>query len=89
MLPHGEVGWTARLTRNLSLARSLAHGDYSAARPDGAAIRTSPRLDCQAGRPSLPRYVITWSGHLQACVQGWPSRNRGVFPAVDHDRSRT
>jgi hypothetical protein len=43
----------------------------------------------QAGRPSLPRYFITWSGHVQACVQGWPSRNRGVFSAVDHDRSRT
>ena len=67
----------------------LAHGDYSAARPDGAAIGTPSRLDCQAGRPNLPRYVITWSGHVQACVQGWPSRNRGVFPAVDHDRSRT
>jgi hypothetical protein len=43
----------------------------------------------QAGLPSLPRYFITWSGHVQACVQGWPSCNRGVFSAVDHDRSRT
>jgi hypothetical protein len=46
-------------------------------------------LGRQAGRLSLPRYFITWSGHVQACVQGWPSRNRGVFPDVDHDRSRT
>lgn len=46
-------------------------------------------LGRQAGRPSLPRYFITWSGHVQACVQGWPSRNRGVFSAVDHERSRT
>ena len=43
----------------------------------------------QAGRLNLPRYFITWSGHVQACVQDWPSCNRGVFPAVDHDRSRT
>ena len=46
-------------------------------------------LGCQTGRLNLPRYFITWSGHVQACVQDWPSRNRGVFPAVDHDRSRT
>ena len=46
-------------------------------------------LGRQAGRLNLPRYFITWSGHVQACVQGWPSRNRGVFPAVDHDLSRT
>jgi len=46
-------------------------------------------LSRQVVRPNLPRYFITWSGHLQACVQDWPSRNRGVFPAVDHDRSRT
>jgi len=46
-------------------------------------------LGRQVGRLNLPRYFITWSGHVQACVQGWPSRNRGVFPAVDHDRSRT
>jgi hypothetical protein len=46
-------------------------------------------LGRKAGRLNLPRYFITWSGHVQACVQGWPSRNRGVFPAVDHDRSRT
>jgi hypothetical protein len=52
-------------------------------------VSAPPRLGCQAGRLNLPRYVITWSGHLQACVQGWPSRNCGVFPAVVHDRSRT
>ena len=46
-------------------------------------------LGRQVGRLSLPRYFITWSGHVQACVQGWPRCNRGVFPAVDHDRSRT
>lgn len=46
-------------------------------------------LGRQVGRLSLPRYFITWSGHVQACVQDWPIRNRGVFPAVDHDRSRT
>jgi len=40
-------------------------------------------------RLNLPRYFITWSGHLQASVQDWPSLNRGVLPAVDHDRSRT
>jgi hypothetical protein len=98
-----EVGWTARVTRNLIARRALVHGDYNAARPSSAVIAMSsipirrqtcsvsapPRLGCQAGRLNLPRYVITWSGHLQACVQGWPSRNRGVFPAVDHDRSRT
>jgi hypothetical protein len=38
---------------------------------------------------SPPRYIVTCSGHVQACVQDCPSRNRGVFPAVDHDRSRT
>jgi hypothetical protein len=43
----------------------------------------------QVGRLNLPRYFSTWSGHLQACVQDWPSCNCGVFPAVDHDRSRT
>jgi hypothetical protein len=24
----------------------------------------------QVGRLSLPRYFSTWSGHVQACVQG-------------------
>ncbi len=48
------------------------------------------KVSCrQAVRFSLPRYFSTWSGHMQACVQDWPSCNRGVFPAVDHDRSRT
>jgi hypothetical protein len=46
-------------------------------------------LGHQTRRFNVPRYFITWSGHVQACVQGWPSRNCGVFPAVDHDRSRT
>ncbi len=46
-------------------------------------------LGRQVGRLNLPRYFITWSGHVQACVQDWPIRKRGVFPAVDHDRSRT
>ena len=27
-------------------------------------------LGRQVGRVSLPRYFITWSGHVQACVQG-------------------
>lgn len=85
------------------LACSLVHGDYSAARSSTAvdsnvvipvrrqtrSIGAPPCLGRQAGRFSLPRYAITWSGHVQACVQVWPSRNRGVFPAVDHDRSRT
>jgi hypothetical protein len=52
--------------------------------------RTQPlRLGGQARRLNLPRYAIKWSGHVQTWVQGAPSRNRGVFPAVDHDRSRT
>jgi hypothetical protein len=33
----------------------------------------------------MPQYFITWSGHVQADVQGWPNRNCGVLPAVDHD----
>jgi hypothetical protein len=42
-----------------------------------------------ARRFRVPRYFITWSGHVQAGVQSWPSCNCGEFPAVDHDRSRT
>jgi hypothetical protein len=55
----------------------------------GLAWKRDVSLGRHAGRLNLPRYFITWSGHVQACVQGWPSRNCGVFPAVDHDRSRT
>ncbi len=55
----------------------------------GLARKRDVSLGRHAGRLNLPRYFITWSGHVQACVQDWPSCNRGVFPAVDHDRSRT
>lgn len=54
-------------------------------RADGYAISPGHQFD----RLNLPRYFRTWSGHVQASVQDWPSRNPGVFPAVDHDRSRT
>lgn len=60
-------------------------GNFKAFAGQGAARGLGP----QARRISVPRYFITWSGHVQADVQGWPSRNCGVFPAVDHDRSRT
>ena len=66
---------------------TLLNGD-APADPEGSG-RGDASLGRQAGRLNLPRYFITWSGHLQACVQDWPSCNRGVFPAVDHDRSRT
>jgi hypothetical protein len=68
--------------------KRIVHPASSVCMPSPS-VSAPHRLGCQAGRFSLPRYVITWSGHLQACVQGWPSRNRGVFPAVDHYRSRT
>jgi hypothetical protein len=67
----------------------------SRAEPKPLAISSRTRLLTdvpvvrQAGRLNLPRYFITWSSHVQACVQGWPSHNSGMFPAVDHDRSRT
>jgi len=37
----------------------------------------------------LRRYGIVRSGQVQAAPQDWPSRNRGVFSADSHDRSRT
>jgi hypothetical protein len=49
----------------------------------------APGFGHQARRLTMPRYFITWSGHVQADVHGWPSSNCGVFPAVDQDRSRT
>jgi hypothetical protein len=67
----------------------LAASPFPPRRNTSIHSRTSTSGQRQAGRLSLPRYFITWSGHVQACVQDWPSRNRGVFPAVDHDRSRT
>jgi hypothetical protein len=54
-------------------------------------LRTShsARLGRQFRRDRLPRYLVTWSGHVQACVQDWPIRSHGMFVSVDHDRSRT